>query len=120
MISILRPLTPPAALISSAASCAACGIEEPATAWASAMTAIFIGSLDCPQAGPASARASMAALENRANFGADRRRLVDLIIVTTSLERLLSSRRDEALSAVYLMFFARQVSLGRRRTASQD
>src|ERR1700742_2690727 len=41
---ILRPSTPPLALISSAASCAACGIDAPAIAWASAMTPILIGS----------------------------------------------------------------------------
>src|ERR1700759_3918458 len=35
---------PPLALISSAASCAACGIETPAIACASAMTPILIGS----------------------------------------------------------------------------
>src|SRR5580698_6231738 len=44
MISILRPSTPPLALISSAASWAACGIEAPAMACASAMTPILIGS----------------------------------------------------------------------------
>src|SRR3954464_1401742 len=44
MISILRPSTPPLALISSAASCAACGIEAPAIACASAITPILIGS----------------------------------------------------------------------------
>src|SRR5215813_10866992 len=44
MISILRPSTPPLALISSAAICAACGIDAPAMAWASAMTPILIGS----------------------------------------------------------------------------
>src|SRR5881398_762442 len=44
MISILRPSTPPLALISSAASCAACGIDAPAMAWASAMTPILMGS----------------------------------------------------------------------------
>src|ERR1700722_2158479 len=61
MISILRPSTPPAALISSAAICAACGIEEPATACASAMTPILIGGLVCAAAGAASAGASAAA-----------------------------------------------------------
>src|SRR3569623_3003052 len=44
MISILRPSTPPLALISSAASSAACGIDAPAIACASAMTPILIGS----------------------------------------------------------------------------
>src|ERR1700751_6374978 len=44
MISILRPSTPPLALISSAAICAAWGIDAPAIAWASAMTPILIGS----------------------------------------------------------------------------
>ena len=40
---------PPAALISSAASWAACGIDEPATACASAMTPILIGSEVCAE-----------------------------------------------------------------------
>src|SRR5258708_4765497 len=40
----MRPSTPPLALISSAASCAACGIDAPAMAWASAMTPILMGS----------------------------------------------------------------------------
>src|SRR4051812_18661770 len=44
MISILRPSTPPLALISSAASCAACGMDAPAIACASAITPILIGS----------------------------------------------------------------------------
>src|SRR6202051_4469006 len=44
MISILRPSTPPLALISSAANWAACGIEAPAIAWASAMTPLLMGS----------------------------------------------------------------------------
>src|SRR5665647_2380688 len=44
MISILRPSTPPLALISSAAIWAACGIDAPAIAWASAMTPILMGS----------------------------------------------------------------------------
>src|SRR5580704_7213942 len=61
MISILRPSMPPAALISSAAICAACGIEEPATACASAMTPILIGGLVCAAAGDASASAIAAA-----------------------------------------------------------
>src|SRR5579863_5551398 len=60
MIWILRPLTPPAALISSAASCAACGIDEPATAVASAMTPILIGPFDWALAGPASVSATSA------------------------------------------------------------
>src|SRR5580704_6019259 len=53
MISILRPSTPPLALISSAASWAACGIEAPAIACASAMTPILIGS--AASAGPEAA-----------------------------------------------------------------
>src|ERR1700739_4901325 len=44
MISILRPSAPPFALISSAAIWAACGIDAPAIACASAMTPILIGS----------------------------------------------------------------------------
>src|SRR5271155_4575502 len=44
MISILRPSTPPLALISSAASCAAGAMDEPATACASEMTPILMGS----------------------------------------------------------------------------
>src|ERR1700722_17557869 len=52
---------PPAALISSAAICAACGIDEPATDCASAITPILIGGLVCAAAGAASARASAAA-----------------------------------------------------------
>src|ERR1700692_569869 len=50
MISILRPSTPPLALISSAANWAACGIDAPAMACASAMTPILIGS--AAKAGP--------------------------------------------------------------------
>src|SRR5579883_864011 len=61
MISILRPSTPPLALISSAASCAACGIDEPATDCASEMTPILIGGLVCAAAGAASASTSAAA-----------------------------------------------------------
>src|ERR1700726_2447447 len=53
MISILRPSTPPWALISSAAIWAACGIDAPAMACASAMTPILIGS--AAKAGPAAA-----------------------------------------------------------------
>src|SRR6185437_7369413 len=44
MISILRPSTPPLALISSAAIWAACGIDAPAIACASAITPILMGS----------------------------------------------------------------------------
>src|ERR1700719_719188 len=44
MISILRPSTPPLALISSAAIWAACGIEAPAIDLASAMSPILMGS----------------------------------------------------------------------------
>src|SRR3954451_12039051 len=40
----MRPSMPPLALISSAASCAACGIDAPAMAWASAITPILMGS----------------------------------------------------------------------------
>ena len=39
----LAPVDAALALISSAASCAAFGMEEPATAWASAITPILIG-----------------------------------------------------------------------------
>src|SRR5579872_6739750 len=59
MISILRPSTPPAALISSAASCAACGIDAPAIACASAITPILIGS--AAKAGPEAANNAPAA-----------------------------------------------------------
>src|ERR1700722_16231780 len=58
MISIFLPLTPPAALISSAASCAACGIEEPETACASAMTPILMVSSAWPGVARASAKAA--------------------------------------------------------------
>src|ERR1700686_5460489 len=44
MISVLRPSTPPLALISSAAIWAACGIDAPAIACASAITPILMGS----------------------------------------------------------------------------
>src|SRR6185437_8731930 len=72
MISILRPLSPPAALISSAASCAACGIEEPATDCASAMTPILIGSLDCACADAASDSAIAVVAASTASCGAAR------------------------------------------------
>ena len=59
----MRPSTPPLALISSAAICAACGIDEPATACASAITPILIGAWSAAAAGSAiaSARAAEAA-----------------------------------------------------------
>src|ERR1700742_2505098 len=44
MIWIWRPSTPPLALISSAGNCAACGIDAPAIACASAITPNLIGS----------------------------------------------------------------------------
>src|SRR5579863_3395193 len=106
MISILRPLTPPAALISSAASCAACGIDDPATDCASAMTPILIGSFDCALLGVASASATTAA---PAESIADVVRLMDLLIATTSL-KLQSSSRDDGLRTVYLIALARQAS----------
>src|SRR5579863_1112070 len=104
MISILRPLTPPAALISSAASCAACGIDDPATDCASAMTPILIGSFDCALLGVASASATTAA---PAASSAATPRLMDLLIATTSL-KLQSSSRDDGLRTVYLIALARQ------------
>src|ERR1700761_8707474 len=52
-ISILRPSTPPLALISSAAICAPPGVAAPAIDCTSAMTPILIGSEDCAwAAGP--------------------------------------------------------------------
>src|SRR5580658_9553564 len=50
MISILRPLTPPFALISSAAIPAALVMDAPATADSSPMTPILIVSADCAKA----------------------------------------------------------------------
>src|ERR1700756_5609941 len=62
-ISILRPSTPPLALISSAAICAPPGVAAPAIDCTSAMTPILIGSLDCAEAG--AARHSASAEANR-------------------------------------------------------
>src|SRR6202021_315914 len=53
MISILRPLTPPWALMSSAAMTAALVSEAPATEDSSPITPILIGSVDCAEAGRA-------------------------------------------------------------------
>src|ERR1700744_6295288 len=53
MTSILRPLTPPWALMSAAAMTAARVSEAPATDDSSPMTPILIGSLDCADTGRA-------------------------------------------------------------------
>src|ERR1700759_1118201 len=68
-ISILRPLTPPLALISSAAIWAPPGVAAPAMDWTSAMTPILIGSLDCANAGAAAiATSAVVAVRTYANL----------------------------------------------------
>src|SRR4029077_10790441 len=61
MTSILRPLTPPWALMSSAAMTAALVSEAPATEDSSPITPILIGSVDWAEAGRAESASVSAA-----------------------------------------------------------
>src|SRR5262249_49458567 len=78
-ISILRPITPPLALISSAAICAPPGVAAPAIDCTSAITPILIGSLDWAKAGVARHRASAEASGNRAPV-AEMERCRDMLV----------------------------------------
>src|SRR5208337_2715675 len=83
---------PPLALISSAASCAACGIEEPATACASAITPILIGPWSCARAnGPVASKRTAEATPSAPCRTAARDVKISYRDILSSLNSMLST-----------------------------